>query len=147
MKKILGLTVLLTSFLVAFNATARDTHHMYSLQEALNTPLLREELSQDIKLYFGNQTHPAIIKNFGEWKTNKKTHGISKSDKMACEKALFSALHQLQERARKLGGNAIVGIRSNYKNIERSSQTEYMCGSGALMSGVALKGDVVRLAR
>ena len=35
----------------------------------------------------------------------------------------------------------------NYKNSERSSETEYMCGNGAVMSGVALKGKVVKLAK
>jgi uncharacterized protein YbjQ (UPF0145 family) len=53
----------------------------------------------------------------------------------------------MQERAQKEGANAVIGIKSNYKNIERSSETEYMCGSGALMSGVALKGRVVELAK
>ena len=54
---------------------------------------------------------------------------------------------ELQERAKKEGGNAVVGIRSNYKSIETSSETEYMCGSGALMAGVALKGKVVRIGK
>ena len=54
---------------------------------------------------------------------------------------------ELQERAAKEGGNAVVEIKSNYKNSERSSETEYMCGNGAVMSGVALKGKVVKLAK
>ena len=44
----------------------------------------------------------------------------------------------------KEGGNAVVNIVSNYKNKETSSETEYMCGNGALMAGVALKGTVIK---
>jgi uncharacterized protein YbjQ (UPF0145 family) len=51
----------------------------------------------------------------------------------------------LQQRARKEGGNAVINIVSNYKNVVTSSDTEYVCGAGALMAGVAFKGRVVRL--
>jgi uncharacterized protein YbjQ (UPF0145 family) len=50
-----------------------------------------------------------------------------------------------QERAASLGGNAIINIRSYYKKNEVSSETQYECGSGALMSGVTFQGEVVRL--
>jgi uncharacterized protein YbjQ (UPF0145 family) len=53
----------------------------------------------------------------------------------------------LQERARKQGGNAVVNIVSNYKNVITSSETEYVCGAGGLIAGVALKGRVVNLGR
>jgi uncharacterized protein YbjQ (UPF0145 family) len=57
----------------------------------------------------------------------------------------LSAVLALQERARQLGGNAVINIKSNYKNKLTESATEFTCGSGALMSGVALKGEVVTL--
>lgn len=138
---------LLATLLAAGNVTARDDHQMFPLDDALNTPAAKEKLDPEIKLYFGDQKHPKIAREIGEWKTNKKTNGFNKSDKDACEWTFLSAVLELQERAQKEGGNAIVGIKSNYKNVERSSNTEYMCGSGALMSGVALKGKVVRLAK
>jgi hypothetical protein len=33
---------------------------------------------------------------------------------------------------------------SNYKNVETASETEFECHDGAIMSGVALKGDFVK---
>jgi uncharacterized protein YbjQ (UPF0145 family) len=54
---------------------------------------------------------------------------------------------ELQERARKEGGNAVINIKSNYRNEERASATQYTCGAGAVIAGVALKGDVVTLGR
>jgi uncharacterized protein YbjQ (UPF0145 family) len=53
----------------------------------------------------------------------------------------------LQKRAEQEGGDAVVNIKSNYKSVETSSETEYMCGSGTLMAGVAFKGTIVKIAK
>jgi hypothetical protein len=39
----------------------------------------------------------------------------------------------------------VINIVSNYHNEERQSATGFTCGSGAVIAGVALKGDVVKL--
>ena len=39
----------------------------------------------------------------------------------------------------------MVGIKSNWKNKETVSDSEYVCADGSLMTGVALKGTVVKL--
>lgn len=145
LKLTIQITALLAVLLPGTHAFARDDQKMHPIEEALNSAAAKEKLDPAIKLYFGSQPTPATAQNFGEWKTNKKTNGFNKSDRAACEWTFLSALLELQERARKEGGNAIINIKSNYKNQETSSETEYMCGSGALMSGVALKGDVVKL--
>src|SRR5262252_5676668 len=76
----------------------------------------------------------------------RKTHSqASRSDLEACEWVFLSAVIALQERARKEGGNAVINIVSNYRNVVTSSETEYVCGAGGLMAGVALKGRVVNL--
>ena len=131
--------------LLATPAVARDDRNMYPLADALNTPAAQEKLDKDIPLYFGKQKHPAVSKRLGEWGTNKKTNAFNKTDKEACEWTFLSAVLELQERARKEGGDAVINIKSNYKNQLTDSATEYMCGNGALMSGVALKGTVVKL--
>ncbi|MDR2506373.1 MAG: excinuclease ABC subunit A [Candidatus Accumulibacter sp.] len=147
MKKLLNIFVLVLCLGFSMETIARDDRRMFSLKDALNTPEAKQRLDPKIRLFFGKQRHPAIAKNFGEWRTNKKTNAFNKSDKEACEWAFLSAALELQERAKKEGGNAVVGIKSNYKNAERGSETEYMCGCGAVMAGVALKGNVVRLGK
>lgn len=138
--------VLLISLLaVQATAQARDDRAMYPIADALAMGSAKSKLDPGIKLVFGNQKAGAVQKDFGEWKTNKKTNGFNKSDKDACEWTFLSAILELQERARKEGGDAVINIKSNYKDTETVSDTEYMCGSGALMSGVALKGTVVKL--
>jgi hypothetical protein len=142
-------TLALTFFLILSSAaaTARDDHKMFPLDDALNTPAAKEKLDSSVKLYFGNQRHPKVAKAIGEWGTNKKTNAFGKSDKAACEWVFLSAILTMQERARSEGGDAIINIRSNYKNIETSSETDYMCGAGAVIAGVAFKGEVVKLAK
>ena len=81
----------------------------------------------------------------GTYSTNKKTNFFNKSDKEGCEWAFLSAAIQLQERARKEGGNAVVNIISNYKDVPFSSETQYECGAGNVVGGVALRGEVVQL--
>lgn len=137
---------MLVAFLFVPASHARDTHKMYSVKEALNTPAAKERLNNNIKLYFGGQKHPKVAIEVGEFKTNKKTNGFNKSDLEACQWAFLSAILQLQTRAAKEGGNAVVNIRSYYKANEISSKTEFECGSGALISGVAFIGEVVKLA-
>ncbi|MGL6157238.1 MAG: excinuclease ABC subunit A, partial [Ralstonia mannitolilytica] len=91
------------------------------------------------------QNHAPVAKSMGEIATNKKTNGVGRSDEAACQYVFLSAVLALQERARQMGGNAVINIKSNYKNNLTESATEFTCGSGALMSGVALKGEVVTL--
>jgi uncharacterized protein YbjQ (UPF0145 family) len=118
---------------------------MHPLSDALRAPAAVEELDQRVKLFFGNQAYPKVLKELGEWKTNKKTNGFNKSAKEACEWTFLSAILELQERAIKEGGDAVVGIKSNWKNNETVSDAEYVCADGTMMTGVALKGNVVKL--
>ena len=128
-------------------ATARDDQRLYPILQALNSPAAQAKLDPGVKLYFGRQRHPPIARTIGVWPTNKKTNAFAKSDLQACEWVFLSAVIALQERARKEGGNAVVNIVSNYKNFMSNSETEYVCGAGGLIAGVALKGRVVSLGR
>jgi len=131
----------------AVNVEARDDHSMWSISEALNTEDAKQKLNKDIRFYFGDQSHPKIIKNFGEYMSNKKTNAFNKTDERACQWNFLSAMISFQERAQRMGGNAVVNIRSYYKKNTISSQTEFECGSGTFVSGVTFLGDVVELAK
>ncbi len=124
------------------SAMARDTVQTHSIAEIFANPEYAARL-QGVRFFFGDQSHPVPIKNFGEYRTNKKTNAFNKTDKFACQWAMLSALLQLQERALDLGGNAVINIKSNYKDVPVSSETEFTCGAGATIAGVALIGEVV----
>lgn len=140
MRKLWMLTALCAA-LSTSNAFARNSIDNYSIDDALKSE--PGKAGDDIALYFADQPHPLVQKSFGQFATNKKTNALGKSDLQACQHVFLSAVVELQERARKEGGNAVINIRSNYKNKLQGSATEFTCGAGAVIAGVALVGDVV----
>lgn len=139
-----AISALVISF-CALDASARNDVGDYSIADALASEQAKSILGTDIQFYFGDQPHGEVVKTFTETSTNRKTNGANKSDKEACEWVFLSAMKALNEKAKSVGGNAVINIRSNYKNNLTSSSTTFKCGSGALMSGVALTGEVVTL--
>ena len=143
MKKLnLVISIVLCCFMTA-ELEARDTRHRYLISEVMNNPEYAARL-EGVTFYFGEQAHPETLEDFGEWPTNKKTNAFGKTDQFACQWAMLSALLSLHQRAISLGANAVINIRSNYKNQEFVSETHFECGAGAVMAGVAFKGTIVR---
>ena len=139
------LTVMFGAVLVIGLAQARDTHLKLPLKDAMETADYKAKADPNIKLFFGAQEHPKPAQSFGTVKTNKKTNFFNKSDKEGCEWVFLSAILALQEAARQRGGDAVINIKSNYKNVEFTSETEYECGAGAVTGGVAFIGEIVKL--
>jgi hypothetical protein len=138
-------TLLLAVLLfLSSDALARNTILQLKVADVVNNPAYASQLA-GVNFYFGDTPHPAPVNTFGEYRTNKKTNAFNKSDTEACEWAMLSALLTLHKRAVSLGANAVVNIRSNYKNNLVRSDTEYTCGAGAIMAGVALIGDFVKI--
>lgn len=144
-RRITALLALTTTILVALPAASRDEHLHFPLQDALATADAKAMLDPQIRLFFGDQPFAKPIASFGTFTSNKKTNFANKSDKAGCERAFLSAALSLQQRAKREGGNAIVHIKSVYRNADFSSSTEYECGAGHIMGGVALRGEVVKL--
>lgn len=142
MKKLWMLTALCAA-LTTSHAFARNSIADYSVDDAIKSE--PGKVGDDVALYFAGQPHPLVQKSFGQFATNKKTNSFGKSDLMACQHVFLSAVAELQERARKEGANAVINIKSDYKNELRESPTHFTCGAGAVIAGVALVGDVVTL--
>lgn len=137
------LTALALSLSLVSVAQARDTEHMFPIEDVLTE--YEERVHDDVALYFGDQSHGEVVDRHGEYPTSKKTNAFGKSDAEACRWAMLSAILALQERAQREGGNAVVNIRSYYDENEVSSETEYECEAGNVVAGVALIGEVVTL--
>lgn len=144
MNKNIILILVVSVIMLAPDALARDTRHRFSIADVMENAENASQL-EGVSFYFGEQSHPAIKKNHGEFRTNKKTNAFNKSDLQACERAMMSALLQLYQRAQSLGVNAVINIKSNYKDNVVSNETEYVCGAGALVAGVALIGTFVEV--
>ncbi len=131
---------------VSSAADARDTIVRVSVEEAMTTEDAKVKLDVGVRFFFGDQKHAEISTRIGTYTANKKTNAFNKSDQEACKWAFLSAMISLQDRAIAEGGNAVVNIRSFYKKRDFTSATEFECGAGAMVAGVALVGDVVKLA-
>src|SRR5215510_4552798 len=132
---LMGVTLTMVAML-AGPVAARDDRIMLPIREALDAPDAKAKLDRGVRLHFGGGFGGSVAKDLGVWKSNKKANAFLKDDKVACERAFLSAVLSLQERARNMGGN--------YRNAPTSSTSQYMCGAGNLMAGVALAGRVIR---
>ena len=144
MKK-LALLACAVLLVVSGAAPAKDDHLNLSIESAMGTTDAKDKLDGSVKFFFGKQKYPKPSKQLGTFTSNKKTNALGKGEEAGCQRAFLSAMIALQERAQKEGGNAVVGIKSVYRNDELESETEYECGSGAFVKGVALRGEVVKL--
>jgi hypothetical protein len=136
---VLGITCLATA------ADARDDRLRLPLAAVLSSPDAMRTLDPNVHLYFGRQPYPEPVKRLNTTSANKKSNFFNKTDQEGCNWVFLSAVKVLQEFARKMGGNAVVNIVSIYKNQEFVSETEFECGAGTFVGGVALRGDVVLL--
>ncbi len=146
MKKWIAMTIAGVSIALTLPVHARDTKHLLAISDGMAAGDAQEHLNGTVKFYFGNQNHPKVLAKLGTNFTNRKTNAFGKSDETACNWAFLSAMVQLEKHATELGANAVINIVSYYKKDVFSSQTEFECHAGALMAGVALKGDFVKIA-
>lgn len=127
--------------LASHPAQARDTKLHPQIAAVLSDPDFKQKLGGDIAFYFANQPAP-VGKTLGEYVTNRKTNSFGRPDEEACRWAMLSALIELRDRAKSLGGNAVINIVSYYKKNTYASPTDYECHAGDFVAGVALKGTV-----
>jgi hypothetical protein len=145
MRKTTVLAVALGLSAVATMADARNDRLRLPLANVLNSPQARARLDMNIALYFGQQPYGAPLRRMGTLTANEKTNFFNKTDEEGCNWVFLSAVRKLQEHARRQGGNAIVNVISVYKDIPFSSETEFECGAGNVVGGVALRGEIVSL--
>lgn len=138
--------IAITLALTATSAYARDDFRNFSIKDALASEQAKSILGDNVKFYFGD-TKPVekVTREVGEFRVNRKTNASNKSDEAACQWVFLTVLKELRNNAQQNGGNAVINIKSNYKNNLTSNNETFMCGAGALMAGVALVGDVVVL--
>jgi uncharacterized protein YbjQ (UPF0145 family) len=141
-----SMMILAFALSVTWPAHARDTKHLLPIATALEVKDAKDKLDGSIKFFFGNQDTPKILTKLGTDVTNQKTNAVGKSDEKACNWVFLSAMIQLDKRAKQLGANAVVNIVSYYQKNVMSSPTEFECHAGAVIAGVALRGEFVKIA-
>jgi uncharacterized protein YbjQ (UPF0145 family) len=122
-------------------AHAADRKVMQSFQEAIQNATAAGKLDGSVKFYLAG-TGPKGKVLESNVVTNRKTNAFGKSDGEACDWAAQSALIALQDAAKTAGANAVVNIVSYYKKVENKDPANYECHAGAVIAGVALRGDL-----
>lgn len=146
MTRFLRTLFLCSALLGPASAWAADAVVMLPVQPTIDSPRAQQHLDGSVRFYFGEQPAPRVVQDLGEYVTNKKTNGFLKGEENSCEWALIDALRTLQKRAHALGGNAVIHIHSYYRRHDVSNNTMFECHKGMLIAGVALRGEVVKLA-
>ena len=148
MKKTIATAALLAVSLTAsFSASAEDKMVKFPIAGAMAANDAQQRLGDSVKFYFADQPTPKVASKITSDKTSQRTNGFGKSAEKACNWVFLSAMLALQKRATEVGADAVVNIVSNFRDQEFASQTEYECADRAIMAGVALKGDFVKLAK
>ena len=143
---VISITVLAILMAAMLPAYGRDTKLMLPIDVAMATKDAEDKLEGSVKFFFGNQEYPKVATKLGTDVSNRKTNAFGKSDEKACNWVFLSAMVALERRAKQLGANAVVNIVSYYQKVEMSSTTQFECHAGAVIAGVALKGDFVKIA-
>jgi hypothetical protein len=150
-RKAAGFAVTSAAFMLCAmiaSSPARATNEivMVDIDGAMSTPDAKEKLDGTVKFYFGSAPHAAVLHKYGQFVSNKKANGFLRDDALGCGRAFLSALISFQAKAHKVGGDAVINIHSYYQKQEENIGKEVPCHSGGLMDGVALRGDIVKLA-
>ncbi len=126
---------------VAALAGRQDRLKDYPLYLVLDDPAFQARLPAGVSYYFADE--PVTVKQIiGPTSTNRRTAASNRGDMANCRWAMLSGLIALGEDAKARGGNAVIGIKSNFKGDLVASQDSFRCGVGKMMVGVTLVGEV-----
>jgi hypothetical protein len=126
-------------------AHARDEQRLYEIASALGTPEGKDRFDDTIQFFWAEQDTPAAEQSFSIHTAERKTFLPTRTEQDACDKSFIEALASLRDAARKIGANAVVGIKSLYKNREFRSATQYECRLSYFAASVTLEGRLVKL--
>ncbi|CAB3631556.1 MAG: excinuclease [Achromobacter pulmonis] len=129
------------SLACATPALAADRTVFLPLQPAIDAAQAAGKIDGSVKFYLAGTGPKGKVLEAGAV-TNRKTNAFAKKDADACLWAAQSAVIALHEAAKKAGANAVTNIVSYYRKNEYRSKTDYECHAGAMVAGVALRGDL-----
>ncbi|WP_454673600.1 excinuclease [Achromobacter pestifer] len=140
--KLLG--ALSLSLVCSAQALGADRTVFLPLQPAIAAAQAAGKIDGSVKFYLAG-TGPKGKVLQADVVTNRKTNAFAKKDEEACEWVAQSAVIALHEAAKKANANAVTNIVSYYRKNEYTSKTDYECHAGAIVAGVALRGDLTQL--
>jgi len=127
-------------------AQARDEQRLFDIAFVMSSADGRDRFDDTVQFFWSGQDDPAVAQTFSIQTSERKTFAPTRTPQEACDQSFIEALAALRDAARKAGANAVVDIKSLYKNREFRSTTQYECRLGYFAASVTLEGKLVRLA-
>ena len=141
-----GLTLLAALLALApAAAQAKDEQRLFDIAAVLASSEGKERFDDTIRFYWSGQSAPTALQTIKIHTSERKTFLPTRTEQEACDQSFIEALAALRDAAKAAGGNAVVNIKSLYKNREFRSATQYECRLGWFAAGVTLEGKLVRL--
>jgi hypothetical protein len=128
---------------LATPAIAKNIVHHIALAPVLSSPEYASRVGSSVKFVFA--ARPATgYQTLGEYQSTQRGHFRGRSVEDACISNFLDALEELSDHAERAGGNAVIGVVSNYRYAEFSSATEFECHEGSNGVFVWLKGILAK---
>ena len=138
----LGLAALILAAPVTAMASDKVVH--LSFENGVAAARSAGQIDGSVKFYLAGSGPQGKVIN-DNVTISRKTNAFGKSDEESCNRVLATDLIYLQNEAKQAGANAVTDIVSDYNHVQFSDGQNYECHKGFLMSGVALKGKLVKL--
>lgn len=114
------------------------------IEEDLNSERAQGFLNPEVQVSFG-KSERVNGKKLMTYIANRRTNGSNKDAAEACQIAFLSAVKSLQDRAVKMGADAVVDIHSFYKRVPEWSTETYRCEDGNMVTAVTLQGTITKM--
>jgi uncharacterized protein YbjQ (UPF0145 family) len=120
-------------------ALARNDIYHIAIAPVLSSPEYASRVGSSVKFVFADR--PATgYQTLGEYLATQRGHFRGRTEEQACISNFLDALEELRDHAQRAGGDAVIGIVSDYRYAEFSSKTEFECHAGSNGVFVWLKG-------
>lgn len=126
-------------------AQAKDERLLLPIAGALSSTAGRDRFDDTVQFMWADQAYAPPLQSFDIFTVERRTFAPVHTDEEACNAAFIDALADLRDHAKQMGANAIVAIKSIYRNREFRSETEFECRTGYLVDNVSLEGRTVKL--
>ena len=138
-------TLAAASSLLFAAASADDVKAKFPIKKAVSTAVFDEKVGHQVKFFFGDPRNAPGGKSFGYASCNAKGSTLKREGEDACDWVFASCMIEMRAQADSAGADAIVGIESIYGGKVFSSDSLFECHLGKVASGVALRGNLIKI--
>lgn len=139
------LSVTLCAALLSQPALARDEQRLFEFAPVLASTAGKDRFDDTVQFFFSEQPYPPPVQVFEIHSSERRLLTPTRGEREACDETFIEALAALRDAAKDAGANAVVNIKSLYKNREFRSETQYECRVGFITTTVSLEGKLVKL--